>query len=86
MRIAIYANDYETVIQISELLDYFMKRMMVEADIDCLSIEKKEEILINSSQEKYDLIYLDLQTRGPAGGTAPPPGRWTNFHPGPGAA
>ena len=61
MRIAIYANDYETVIQISELLDYFMKRMMVEADIDCLSIEKKEEILINSSQEKYDLIYLDLQ-------------------------
>lgn len=61
MRIAIYANDYETVIQISELLYYFMKRMMVEADIDCLSIEKKEEILINSSQEKYDLIYLDLQ-------------------------
>lgn len=61
MRIAIYANDYETVIQISELLDYFMKRMMVEADIDCLSMKKKEEILINSSQEKYDLIYLDLQ-------------------------
>lgn len=61
MRIAICTNDQEMVYRISKLLVFVANHMMITVNIDCF--DNLDDLVSKIVNNRYELIYLDLQTK-----------------------
>lgn len=62
MRIAICTNDQEMIYRISKLLVFIANHMMITVNIDCF--DNSDDLVSKIVKNRYELIYLDLQTNG----------------------
>lgn len=62
MRIAICTNDQEMIYRISKLLVFVANHMMITVNIDCF--DNPDDLVSKIANNRYELIYLDLQING----------------------